>query len=260
MRGILSISALHLAYLNPEKQDFYVSHSMEHHELALKEATTVLPNVTKENCAALHIFSILTCIHTLGRPRRQEDFLVVGESGIAKWLVLFRGVTEIIEPFEDVMASGLLSSLFQARQRRQNLRENCDGSGVEGNHLKELRDLVLQTTREEEMIPVYTTNIDSLQRAFTFIYTSAPHTHETGDVFIWIFRVTNEYLMALKEGTQEALAIFAYSCVLFKKMEGYWWMEGWSVQLMSNIYDFLDEEHRLWIRWPIKEIGWTPKY
>jgi hypothetical protein len=35
-------------------------------------------------------------------------------------------------------------------------------------------------------------------------------------------------------------------------------MEGWSIHLISGIYDSLDEEHRLWLRWPMEEIGWVP--
>jgi hypothetical protein len=65
-------------------------------------------------------------------------------------------------------------------------------------------------------------------------------------------------LLLLKEGTQEALVIFAYACVLFNKVEFYWWMEGWSTHLMGNIWGFLDEEHKEWVSWPAKEIGWSP--
>lgn len=57
---------------------------------------------------------------------------------------------------------------------------------------------------------------------------------------------------------QEALAIFAYACVLFWKMEKFWWMEGWSGLIMNNVWGWLDGEHRGWIEWPIAEIGWSP--
>jgi hypothetical protein len=41
-------------------------------------------------------------------------------------------------------------------------------------------------------------------------------------------------------------------------LDSCWWMEGWATHLIAKIYHLLDEEHRLWIRWPIEEIGWIP--
>lgn len=257
MRGMLAISALHLSHLHPAKRDFYFAYSMKHHQMALREGTAALSNVTMDNCAALHIFSILTCMHTVGRPRKPEDFPVVGDSGIAKWMVLFRGSQEIIEPFLEPMSTGPLAALFQSRSRRQRLRDVAM-TQPQADHLDDLHRLVLQSTTDPHFAHLYTASIESLQKSFTFVYNSAPHTYETGDVFVWLFRASEEYLALLQNGTQAALAIFAYSCVLFNKLESYWWIEGWSWQLMSNIWMHLDEEHRGWIQWPIEEIGWSP--
>jgi hypothetical protein len=74
----------------------------------------------------------------------------------------------------------------------------------------------------------------------------------------WLYHLSPEFLIQLRDHTQEALAIFAYGCVLLKKLDFCWWMEGWSVHLISRIYFSLDETHRAWIEWPIAEIGWVP--
>ncbi|KAG9236415.1 putative NADH oxidase [Amylocarpus encephaloides] len=257
MRGILSLSALHLAHLNPGNREFYVTSSMEHHEMALRDATTVLPQVNGENCHALHIFSILTCMHTLGRPRKPEDFLVVGEQGIAKWLVLFKGVTQIIDMFQEAMSAGPLSALIQSRVRRQRQRATCIVS-MSTDYCAFLRDAIVDSPASSVDRDVYIAAIDELRDAFTFMYSIPAHSHEMGDVFIWLLRVSDDYLALLREGTQEALSIFGYCCVLFWKLEKYWWMEGWSGLLMGNIWQWLDEEHRGWIGWPVGEIGWVP--
>lgn len=81
---------------------------------------------------------------------------------------------------------------------------------------------------------------------------------ETSDIFIWLFRVQDDYLELLKRHSQEALVIFAYFCVILKRLDHHWWIEGWSTHLMEKIWGILDEEHRLWVRWPIEEIGWIP--
>ncbi|KAK4032368.1 hypothetical protein C8A01DRAFT_50819 [Parachaetomium inaequale] len=49
----------------------------------------------------------------------------------------------------------------------------------------------------------------------------------------------------------EAVAIFAFFCMLLKKLDGHWWMQGWGGHLIAYIYDLLDDEGRLWIHWAV---------
>ncbi|KAJ6436347.1 reverse transcriptase [Purpureocillium lavendulum] len=79
-------------------------------------------------------------------------------------------------------------------------------------------------------------------------------------VFTWVHRVSDDYVILLKTNDSGALCIFAFYCVLLKKLEHVWWMEGWGTYLMERIYWSLDSVHRLWIRWPMEEIGWYPGY
>lgn len=102
------------------------------------------------------------------------------------------------------------------------------------------------------------TAISELQKSFAVAYSGVYDTLESSDVFIFLFCVSGDYLTLLKDRTQESLAIFAHFCIIAKKLEHYWWSDGWSEHLMSQIYAMLDEEHRLWIRWPMEEIGWLP--
>ncbi|KAH6673295.1 hypothetical protein B0J14DRAFT_592981 [Halenospora varia] len=111
MRSILAISCLHLACAQPEKRGLYVPYSMTQHQLALREAVTVLPNITTENCVTLHIFSAITCFYTLGCPRTEE-------SGIGDRLDLFCGVQTIIESSPEALRSGPLEPMFKAGRRR----------------------------------------------------------------------------------------------------------------------------------------------
>ncbi|KAH7378175.1 hypothetical protein BKA64DRAFT_251801 [Cadophora sp. MPI-SDFR-AT-0126] len=257
MRGILSMAALHMAYLNPNKKDVYLPYSMHHQQQAMKEVMEILPNVTTENCTALHLFSILNCCHILGRPREKEDFLIVGNSGISQWLVLFRGVLGFIEPYQDALDRGPLSAIISVRKQRQRERESCI-SQSKGDYLGDLRRHVLGSTMDEQHSKVYSDNINELEKSFIFIYTSTDYVYEMGDVFNYLMMSSHEYLLLLSDGTQQALTIFAYACVLFHKLEHFWWMEGWSHHLMNNIWQFLDQEHRQLVTWVVQEIGWSP--
>jgi hypothetical protein len=249
MRGILALSALHLAYYRPEKRDLFIAQAKAQTQAGLRAATSMLMNITQENCSAVWIFSALTCIFTLG------------DSGVASCLGLFRGTLSIIDSSSDALHSGVLGPMFVAGARRTAQREAhikaADLSQEEGQ-LLELRQVITSTTRDSHALQVYMDAIDELQKAFTVAYKGVFQTVESTDVFIFFLQVSEEYLDFVKDRTQESMAIMGYFCIIAKRLEKNWWSDGWSNHLMSKIYAALDEEHRLWIRWPIEEIGWVP--
>ena len=150
--------------------------------------------------------------------------------------------------------------MFIVGTRRSNARDNSEHPPTteEGDQLNELGDCMKKTVQNPGLLPIYLAAIEELRKSYSFIYKARSTKFESGDIFIWLFRVSQEYLMLLREWTQEALAIFAYFCVILKRLETNWWIEGWSTHLMRRLYPMLDEEHRLWIRWPVEEIGWVP--
>lgn len=60
MRSILSLSALHIAYLSPERKDNLLEKSMAHHEMSSRTAVSLMQHVQDDNKAPLFIFSVLT--------------------------------------------------------------------------------------------------------------------------------------------------------------------------------------------------------
>lgn len=258
MRGMLALSALHLAYFRPERQEFLLSHAMLQHEVGLREATSILSDVTDENCTYIYIFSVMTCMFTLASPRKSDDFLVFGESGISEWLILCRGIRTIIEASQETLKNGVLGPMFIAGGRRYLLREQISEELTEeGEQLDQLLNLIKSSSKSQTDLEIYTTAIHELRKSFSVVF-RPDVSLESGDVFIWFFRIPKEYLVLLRERTQEALTIFAYFCVIPKRLEFNWWIEGWSTHLISRIYNLLDNEHRLYVRWPIEQIGWVP--
>ncbi|TKW56293.1 hypothetical protein CTA1_11911 [Colletotrichum tanaceti] len=60
MRSILSLSALHMAYLDPERKDKLLETSVAHHEMSSRKAVGLMQHVQDTNKAPLFIFSVLT--------------------------------------------------------------------------------------------------------------------------------------------------------------------------------------------------------
>lgn len=257
---VLALSALHLAYFKPDRRDFFLTIASAHHQTGLRLVNSILPHIDDDNCASIYIFSSITSIFTLASPRAPDDFLVVGESGIAEWLSLFRGVRAIIEVSVETLTRGPLGPIFTTGARRYQLREDLSRERfAEGDILSELAEQIRSTATEatKPHLETYATAIHELEKSFSVIYKEGVRC-EPEDVFIWLFRLSDEYLMLLKERTQEALVIFAFFCVIPKRLEANWWIDGWSTHLMTRIHLLLDNEHRLWVRWPMEEMGWVP--
>ncbi|GKT41158.1 uncharacterized protein ColSpa_01339 [Colletotrichum spaethianum] len=80
------------------------------------------------------------------------------------------------------------------------------------------------------------------------------------DIFIWKYFVSDEFLPLLKTpgADQEAIVIYAHFCIVLKKLESQWWLQGWATHLISQAWELLDENHKSWIQWPMEELGWSP--
>ena len=261
MRGILALSALHLARYRPEKKDFYTAQAMQHHQIGLRQATTVLTSLNQENCTGVYIFSALTLFFSVATPRKPSDFLLISENGIADWLALVKGTNFIIVTMKETLMSSSLGPMFTAGKRRIRLREAYVAeASPDENPLAELTSLVLRSIIDGQDIEVYLQAIELLRQpliAFTTQDKSSPY-FEAADAFVWVFLLSDRYLELLRQRTQESLCIFAYFCVVLRRVDSCWWLEGWAMHLIAKIHRLLDEEHRLWIRWAVEEIGWIP--
>jgi hypothetical protein len=73
-------------------------------------------------------------------------------------------------------------------------------------------------------------------------------------VFCWPVMVPPTYFDLLTRGTPQSLIILAHYVVLLHYIDDFWWMEGWTKQMLDTIEGLLDESWRPWIEWPLKVV------
>ncbi|KAK9571999.1 hypothetical protein V6Z88_000378 [Aspergillus fumigatus] len=254
LRAMLAISALHLAYLRPTQKQFYVSQAEHHHSVALTFVTSNMTRLMNENSSALFLFSILTSYFSCAKPRKLDDLLLFQQGRISEWLVLFRGTGAIIEYAQEELRSGPLAALLSIRQRRSDYRNSLPTQGQA--FMDDLEELIREEVKEQQELQVYLGAIQEMRVSYALW--SDIGMWETGDVLVWLLRVSEEFLTLLREQRYVALVIFGYFCPLLRRLEWMWWLEGWSVHLLSRIHGLLDQEHRTWIQWPMEQLGWRP--
>lgn len=256
MYAVLALSALHLARFSPERNEYLVAQAAILHQNGLRLATTVLPHVNPENCNGVYIFTALTCLITLASPRKPQDILLVGDSGISEWLLYFRGTRSVVNSSTEIILSGPLGPMLLAgRQRKTMSAELAIKKTMETDQLEKLDHRIRESVTDPSHVHSYAGAIFELRGTFNIVYAPGFQGYESADVFLWLFEISDEYLNLLKERRQESLAIFAFYCVILKRFDPCWYVNGWGDHLLTRIYQLLDEQHRLWIRWPIEETG-----
>lgn len=255
-RAIIALSALHLAHVKPEFHDHYVSQAELHHNTALQMVSAILPDVNKENCQSIYVFSVLTCIISCAKPRTKHDFWANRDRDI-EWLNLFRGTIHILASADHSLKTGPLAPMFAVGHRRMLARDARSATAMPP-FLLVLKQLLQDTVLDPSELQCYHDSIDDMAMSFATVSEFGSHNCETADIFIWLLRVSDQYFGYFQQRTPEAMVIFAYFCVLMKEMEWAWWMQGFSVHTISGIYYILGEEHRCWLQWPMQQVGWVP--
>ncbi|KAI8961026.1 hypothetical protein F5Y11DRAFT_358003 [Daldinia sp. FL1419] len=258
LRGILSLSALHLARFKPQRRDVLVEQAMVHHNASSSIALTVLNDITPDDSVPIFFFSMLTTYIAFASPKESDNLLLVSNGVMPEWLFLFRGMRSVLELNCDAMHSVLsLGFIFESGRQMNEIWEATTPPEHEG--LKELENTLKFYVKDSQKLDELTHGTELLKRSFVFFYSS----NYTDDqrlraAFMWLFKVHENFVKLLKERDNEALCVLAFFCVLLQRLDYTWWIEGWGVHLVERIYSVLDEGYRLWIRWPIEEIGWVP--
>lgn len=201
---------------------------------------------------------MLTTWFAFANPREPDNLLLISNGVTPEWLFLFRGMRSVIELNSDAISSiAALSFIFDSGRQMNDAWENTTPPEHEG--LKELENNLKLYVKDPQKLDELTHGIESLKRSFVY-FSNGNFTDDQRlrAAFMWLFKVRENFVTLLKERDNEALCVLSFFCVLLQRLDYLWCIEGWGMHLVGRIYSVLDEGHRLWIRWPIEEIGWVP--
>lgn len=216
----------------------------------------LMTNSDPTTAERLFLFSALTIYFALACPRKGDGALLVGESGYPEWMFLLQGTRAFIR-IMGPRVEGPVAPLFNHGADRWLAREpNAERTSRVFEHLESMRTVIGLRQPDVDLRNIYFKAIDELVKTFTLFDGAGGSSCDLTDAFVWIFEVADDLLPLLKEPTQEAVAIFAFFTVLLKRLERHWWLRGWADHLIAKSHNILDEEHRLWVQWPMQEIGY----
>lgn len=172
------------------------------------------------------------------------------------WVFLLTGVRHLLIALQTTSYAGILSPILKNGAERW--KASHESGNRNANVLHDLAANVHSTVTNPAEMEIYDKAIDELRYQIDLVLSCERRDLDLMDAFVWHFIMAEDFMPLLKQMKQEAVAIFAHSLIILNALEGNRWLYGWDTFLMSRIWDILDDEHRLWIQWPIEEIGWVP--
>ncbi|KAH8176536.1 C6 zinc finger protein [Sarocladium implicatum] len=290
MRTILGLSALHLARFRHDKKDYYINVGLNHYQVASRLATRRMDHLellTREDCEHLHLFAVLTLFFALGSPKQDQHSLILGDAIVPSWLTMLRSAEPILKVLNPSTYKGALSPLFSYGRERWRVLYG-DTRWKDNSLMVDLQAAVNRSCSDPGLLSIYNGVIDHLRNVLGRLMpqvsnkptqtqegslsgpsspgsisgqTSLPVTPlEAWDIFVWQWDAAKDFIPLLRGDAphQEAMTIYAHFLIMLKKLDTQWWLEGWAIHIMERVWASLDDEYKLWIQWPIQEIGWVP--
>ncbi|KAL6890777.1 hypothetical protein GGI43DRAFT_414812 [Trichoderma evansii] len=285
LRSIFALSALHISLYSVEKRELYLKAARCQHSAALQDIVAELSHLTSENCSAIYIASVLTFFYAWASPHQEGDTFLINDSGPSEWISSLKGVNEISRTWKMDLCNGPFGMLFQLGNSgvevitAKHQTSTAWMSTTEHIQLTSLRRTIASAAYNVQAAAVYKKSIDVLEVCFcTSFFSSNVYRSQVSNpitqhdftsesslpvtattiVHWWLFTMEDDFIEFLNKRDPLTLVIFCHFCVLLKSLSSYWWTQGWLSNPLREIWNVLDERHRLWIRWPIEEIGWSP--
>ncbi|KAF3481075.1 uncharacterized protein GIQ15_03834 [Arthroderma uncinatum] len=235
MHNILSMAAMHLAFLQPESSVKYTHLAVSHqsHVIKAAQARVASQEVNKENCSAVVICSGLLLIYELAILHPSyfvgaRTTTTALDEIIQKMLIMRRlvGLWTLSMPlFKDGPARSLLArgEAELATPLADEIRRSLDSIQMANNTL----------TADKEERYAYQMAVESLWFCFQICTLSSPADWVMG--MAWPNMAPQRFMTALVEKKPLALATVAHYCALLYLYPGSWWMQGWPQPVLSSL-------------------------
>lgn len=251
MRGILGISALHLANLATDRNTRvrYLRMAAYHQDLALPEYRGMLLDVTKENAVAVMAFSALLTVYSFAAPKNPSR---VFAEGPPEWIFLHRGVGDIPAHWQHWMDN----SLLQRQMHRRKLGPVNPSLNPEDYRLQRLETLIGSLPLDEaNEAPAYEEALYWLRQAYAHTFCHSSMLGPKYAMLFWVERVPQSFieLMALQRPC--AFVLLANAAVLLKRASHVWYLSGFAEHTIAEARKVIPAEGLPWIDWPLQVCG-----
>lgn len=265
LHGILAVSALHIAYLHPDKKDKYNHLASHHQDLAFPALNKATTNITPENANNVFAASTLVMVSNFASFRSSAELVfpltqTSTNEGASNWIICLRGCSSIAWTAQAHIEAGPLGFLLtQGRALETALQSGARPSAEDEESLKQISEIVLNlpSTKIETSTDEMETYKDAVERLRNMLAASAQNLSsimQRAITSIWPATVSNTFIRLLSEKRPPALIIMAHYCLLLANINGCWYLEHRGLHLFQSVERELGNEWIAYIEHPRRVI------
>jgi hypothetical protein len=267
MQALLGLTALHIAYLEPQERLRHTADAARYHNEGLQGFNKAIQFSNDETADSLFIWSSLNLLYVFGISGRLGEG-IWDDSGWGNrkdrilgmgWIPMLRGVQTVLSPSFYTLRDGPLGELLSIG--------NWDE--IDPDEVLEANDQRFCLTREawknSPDAPTYEKTLQVLRRCrmfmaqFSSMNTEAPQeaifNRLWQGAFLFVPFAPEEYFTLLQQRQPPALILYAFYGALLHALNESWFMEGWGHDIVEVIDDLLGPYWKQWISWPLEVVG-----
>ncbi|KAF5492277.1 hypothetical protein CGCS363_v010674 [Colletotrichum siamense] len=264
MHGILTLSALHKAYLIPPERETYLDLATAHQNAGLEGFRSELHNINDTNWQTFFSFASIVVMYVSSVPVRMGNETETIPN-ILELFLFVRGIRAVLEPYQGRLTktkfAALVHGIWTIDPEDVNYRQANPPmhlSPLPPDIFQAFTELgtFFQETLSEDCRDEYLKAVEELEKAIYFMAHAGTNV-EVGMILFWPY-VISENLMADIQGqnpfSMVLLSYFAIPlCVLEQR---YWFLQGWSRRLFEVTDTVLAEHPALleMVKWPRRQV------
>ncbi|KAL1310744.1 hypothetical protein AAFC00_000997 [Neodothiora populina] len=292
MHTVLSLSAMHLAYLRQNDSAAYSVQAANHQDVGLAGFRAELQQFSENNCHALFASSILVIFYIpassgtsinddMASSFLHETLFVA----IIDWIRLIRGCHHIIERGRRWLEQGPTALLVPRRAWYSTTEPLDERARVEDRYLASLERLwapdtpTHMSTYDNEELEAYKDALIKLRQTFARMSHAAdgpidecvwcsPHGEVTPGALdgrvprivagvLWSMLIPEKFFELLEQRRPIALILLAHNAIIVKRTSKQWWNKAPAMKTITAVTATLHPQYHAWIEWPQREIGFT---
>ncbi|KAK6608035.1 hypothetical protein H4I96_04270 [Botrytis cinerea] len=264
LRGILSLSALHIALDDCENPQILVAEAAHHQNAALVEYRRLIntSDISPESQRAAFLFSAFLAMCGFCFIRADGTLLESnkGDRGIDKFLTcasLVRGMVSLLSLWKGNIFCDELHATIRSGPP-MDLYPDIGGDVI--TELRALPDLL--TRCEAETCPdtskVCQDAVQQLFYSFEIIRQIKVDRSSTSPIIaglMWPAGVSRDYFILLTQRNPLAVLILAYYGVLLHRLDSFWFFRGWGKHLVETSAYILDDSYADLLAFPKASVG-----
>ncbi|SPJ73310.1 related to UPC2 - regulatory protein involved in control of sterol uptake [Fusarium torulosum] len=267
MQALLGLTALHIAYLEPQERLRHTADAARYHNEGLQGFNKAIQFSDDETADSLFIWSSLNLLYVFGISGRLGEG-IWDDSGWGNrkdrilgmgWIPMLRGVQTVSSPSFYTLRDGPLGELLSIGNWEE----------IDPDKVLEANDQRFCLTREAWInspdAPIYEKTLQVLRKCrifmaqFSSMNTEAPQeaifNRSWQGAFLFVPFAPEEYFTLLQQRQPPALILYAFYGALLHALNDSWFMEGWGYDIVEVVDDLLGPYWKQWISWPLEVVG-----